>query len=83
MTQLPDLVVDGSVAQGEANGSPYQINSTSVATAFNTVTLQTGGYIKITVPCIFTSTTFTKLSGGTSTSQYDIEIVGTNGQARW
>jgi len=77
---MTDLLVDGNVAQGEVTGSPYLVNSTSVATTFNAVKLQNGGYIKITVPCIFTSITFTKETGGTSTTQYDIEIVGANGQ---
>lgn len=71
---MTDLIVDGNVS------SPYLINSANVPTTFNNITLQNGGYIKITVPCILTSTNFYKTTGGTSTPTYDIEVVGNPGQ---
>jgi len=77
---MTDLLVDGSVAKGEATGSPYEINSTSVPVTFDTVTLKNGGYIKITVSCTFSSTTFIKETGGQSTTKYDIQVLGTNGE---
>lgn len=73
---MTDLVVDGNVV----NSSPYLINSANVTTTFTNITLLNGGYIRITVPCVLTSTNFYKTIGGTAAPAYDIEIVGTPGQ---
>jgi hypothetical protein len=76
---MSDLIVDGSVPQGQTNGSPYVINSTNVQTAFDTITLTNGGYIEILITCTLSSNKFVKNYGGTSSTQYDIQIVGADG----
>ena len=58
--------------------NPLIINSTGVITVYNNVRIESGGYIKITVPCKFECQTLEKIQGS-GTSAFDVFSVGVDG----
>ena len=57
---------------------PLIINNTGVLTVYDNVTIQDGGFIRITAPATFTCNNLTKIQSGGDTS-FDVSILGING----
>ena len=69
-------VADDIVVTAE---KPLIINSSTAVTAFGVVTIRSGGYIKIQVPCHFQCVTLVKEAGLGPGAGHDFMIVGADG----
>jgi len=60
---------------------PIIVNATNSITNYETITMANGGYIEISVPCVFEAQAIKKVQGGTSPGRaYDVFVVGNAGK---